>query len=75
MAKKIEIWAQGARRGNCTARAQLLGKYEAATFTEACAIHYSQLDNSLRKYFNVEEQTFCGIKVFNNEQDARKAFG
>lgn len=75
--KKFEVWSQGFL---CTgmegipSTAQFHGIYEAENFIEACR-KFSENTNE-PNYFHVENgKPYYYVQLFDNEIDARKAFG
>lgn len=70
--KRWEIWAEGYRATGHGEGAVLLGTATADTFDEAVrAFTFSM------PYVRNEDGvwTYWGCRIFDNEQDARKAFG
>ena len=65
-----EVWREGYRITGESEGAVKLGEAQAATFKEAC-------DIVCRCYTNYDpmRRTVWGCRLFNNEADARKAFG
>ena len=51
-----------------------LGRCKGKTFKEAC-ISWAKQNTAFNKYFNVDKLTYWGCRLFDNESDARKAFG
>jgi len=67
---KFEIWVEGFRATGQSGTAFLYAIQEADTFNEACKIALA--NNSS---FDENSLTYWGCRLFNNETDARKAFG
>ena len=74
MEKEFEVWEEGFRATGNSGSAICLGKFLGKDFAEAAerAINKRYDDPSL---FNKEELTYWGSKLFDNEKDAREAFG
>lgn len=68
--KKYEIWMEGYAVTGNTADATLCGTVEAETFAEACKKHFKG-----DKDFDPIKLNVWGCRLFDNETDARKAFG
>lgn len=71
MNKEYEVWSEGYQATGDSAGAVFHGRVVASSFKEAC-INYFGIDNI---YFNEDNLTFWGCKLFDNEIDARKNFG
>jgi len=68
--KRWGVWVEGySTTGDCD-RAQLVGEVQADSFESACKELLS--GNSC---FDPNKLTLWGCKLFDNETDARKAFG
>mgnify|MGYP001558232287 CR=1 FL=1 len=68
----FEIWSegfmtQGQQKPN---PAIFFGKVEAETFKEACIEKFDRM-----RLFDVENMTYWGCKLFDNQEDARRKFG
>lgn len=76
---KFEIWQQGylvTGMEGIPAPAVKLGEVEAATFAGACAALCSPQEWQKKYgYFDAARLTLWGCRLFDNEQDARRAFG
>ena len=70
MKKTFEIWSEGyvVMEGRGTAHHH--GNIEANSFKEACDIFFNN-----NKLYSPERLTYWECKLFDNETDARKAFG
>lgn len=79
MTPKIEtkhlfaVWSEGyhVQEGKCGAAYH--GTHRAATFKEACAMAMSSSAN--KPYYNEKSNTYYGCRLFDNEAEARRAFG
>lgn len=65
-----QIWCEGYRITGNSNVAQLLAVVEAPTFRAACETKFFG-----DKDFNSEALTYWGCRLFDNELDARRAFG
>lgn len=71
-----EVWAEGYRASGDSAGARLLGRVEADTFAEACDKLCSPADWQRQNgNYDPQRRTVWGCRLFNNEADARRAFG
>ena len=70
-----EIWMEGYSCTENYSGARYEGKFEADTFREACNLWAETLDSADRRFYNKDHLTFWGCKLFDNEADARRAFG
>jgi hypothetical protein len=71
-----EIWIEGYRASGNSGPAKLLGRVEAETFADACDELCSPPDWQQRYgCYNRQKGTVWGCRLFNNEADARAAFG
>jgi hypothetical protein len=74
--KVIEIWAEGHRNvGSPPSSAMFLGRVQAHDLKSACEAWAKEHAEYARYYFNSEELTYGGCRLFDNEADARKSFG
>jgi hypothetical protein len=72
--KMWEVWAEGYRATCESGDATLLGKAEANTFEEACRKVAEQ--RGMHLTFSIDRPpAYWGCRLFDNEKDARKAFG
>lgn len=74
--KEFSVWAEGYVATGERAGAQLLGRASGRTFKDACIALFKK-DSTLQgaTYFSVVSLTYWGCQLFDNETDARKAFG
>lgn len=72
--KQYEVWIEGYRANEEHSTAQLLAKVEATNFKEACIKAVKQ-STWAEPYFNEDNLTVWGCKMFDNEADARRNFG
>lgn len=71
-----EIWVEGYCASGDRANARLLGRVEAATFAEACDKLCAPADwQKQNGNYDRQRGTVWGCRLFNNEADARRAFG
>ena len=70
----FEIWSEGYAATGERAGAMFHGTAEGDTFQEACE-QYSLMNPAFGKCFNINGPTYWGCRLFDNEADARKAFG
>lgn len=70
-----EIWIEGYVVTGNSSTAQYKGQYTGNTFEEACARWADSLEPESKSYYDPIANTFWGCRLFNNEADARKAFG
>lgn len=79
-AKKLwEIWCEGYHVNEGKSPAVLFGLAWGDTFAEAC-IKYFETDKrraakEVEMYFKPDRLTYWGCRLFDNEADAREAFG
>lgn len=69
-----DIWSEGylaTGMEGIPAPAQFMGTVTAKSFAEACAIRFK--DDT--KYYDPKTNTYWMCRLFDNEGDARKAFG
>lgn len=71
--KEWDVWMEGYSATGQHSPAQFLGTYKATTFREACLAHRDTMREP--EYFNETDLSIWGCKMFDNEEDARKAFG
>lgn len=74
MARLWEIWCERFRATGEHGTAHLLGTEEAETFRDAVQ-KLTNKQPDLAKNMNVKGLMFWGCHLFDNEADARKAFG
>jgi len=88
--KEYEIWMEGYSATGEHGTAQMVAKIKARNFREACHIHFftdflnrtekemrenPQLSNKDELYYDPKELMFWCMRLFDNEADARKAYG
>ena len=77
--KVYEIWMEGYAATGEHGIHRLIGRVEAGSFKEACkkAVIEWLGDRCEREYhyFDEEKCTFWGCRMFDNEEDAARAFG
>lgn len=66
----FHIWSEGYVVSGDSDCARCQASIEAETFRDACKMYYGG-----NKYFDAERLTYWGCRLFDNEQDARKAYG
>lgn len=71
--KTYEIWSEGFRATGDVGYAQRMGTAQGNTFREAC-INFAKTNKPFRAYFGEKNLTHWGCRLFDNENDARKAF-
>jgi hypothetical protein len=67
------VWMEGYRATGDQSPARYLGEWPGETFSDACAAWADSTRSS--GSFDRERLTYWGCRLFDNEQDARKAFG
>lgn len=73
--KTWDIWIEGYVATGNTAGHRLMGKAEGNTFREA-VINFTNSDKANSwGTFNEDRLSFWGCRVFDNHEDAAKAFG
>lgn len=71
-----EVWMEGYRATGDYSPARFLGRVEAPTFAEACNALCSPAKwQQQNGDYDPKRGTVWGCKLFNNEEDARRAFG
>jgi len=70
---KYEVWSEGYVVTGNQDTAKLWGTVEAESFQKACDYMFESKNN--RKYYRPETLEIWGCRLFDNETDARKAFG
>ena len=78
MTKIYEIWMEGYAATGESGTAQYVGSIKAKSFKDAC-IKFSKTKEGIEKqwdeFFDSQELSHWGCRLFDNEMDARKAFG
>ena len=67
---KIEIWREGYQATGNTLKAEKIAEYEADSFAHAIEQHKENHPNTVD-----DNNRIWGMRLFDNELDARKAFG
>ncbi len=70
-----EIWSEGYAATGERAGAQYHGTFAAETFREAVTMWKSTIQPSSAAVVDLDELTFWGCRLFDNEVQARKSFG
>lgn len=74
--KRYQVWIEGYQATGQSTKATYHGEYEGQDFKEAVtAFKDSLTDEHSRQCVDLNRMTFWGCKFFDNESDARKAFG
>jgi hypothetical protein len=68
-----EVWAEGYVATGESGGATLLGRAEAETFAEACALVAKTL--SQPDLFDPDRLTYWSCKLFDNRHDAQRSYG
>lgn len=71
----IELWMEGWCANEGVATADLCGVYEASSVAEAARMWAAEDDRRGINMNYSEPVSFWGCRFFDNEADARKAFG
>ncbi len=66
----FEVWTEGFIVPEAHGYAYKLGTYEGDSFLEVCQREFGN-----RRDYNAEYNSIWGCRLFDNETDARKAFG
>ncbi|MDO7444198.1 hypothetical protein Q5X61_10650 [Acinetobacter baumannii] len=72
--KNYQVWLEGYGVTGQQQGAQFIGEIEAETFNQAIENLLKQKEWNM-SYLNLTNQTYWGSRFFDNEADARKAFG
>lgn len=72
--KSYEIWVEGFNVTGNESLASLAGTSQGASFKEACA-YFAECDVSWAKHYDAANNTWWGCRLFENESEARVAFG
>jgi hypothetical protein len=70
---KHKVWMEGYAVSGNSEGARLLGEFEAPTFAEACAM--AAAASGMVRDFDRQRLSVWGCRLFDNEDDARRAFG
>jgi len=71
--QEFEIWSEGYVVTGDEGQAHYHGTVLAETFKKACIFLFDNDEH--KKFFDPERMTHWGCRLFDNEADARKAFG
>lgn len=73
---RFEIWTEGYMSTGNSGQAYLIGWCNGKNFRDAVErfVKYSAPDTHI-KYFDLKKLTYWGCRLYDNEHDARKAFG
>jgi hypothetical protein len=69
----VQLWIEGAVASGSVERARLLGVFPVDTIAEAVDLWAAEGDRSI--YLDADRTAFWGCRFFDNEPDARLAFG
>lgn len=72
--RHYEVWMEGYQATGESATASFLGETEASSFKKACKNVISEYPD-LIEYYDNKDNTVWGCRLFDNEGDAREAFG
>lgn len=70
-----EIWSEGYIVSGDSSEATYHGNYEGETFKEAVETWIKTLSPNSAPVVDLENLSFWGCRLFDNERDARKSFG
>jgi len=76
--RTIAIWSEGYRATGEAATATLHGEFEGKTFSDAVELYLQTLGLEDRAYYHQHDDgswSCWGCRLFDNEADARKAYG
>ncbi len=74
--KEFSIWTEGYVATGDISCANYHGKFNGETFRDAVEAFANTLSSKDREaYIDMEKLSFWGCRFFDNESDARKAFG
>lgn len=71
--REYNIWTEGYSCMEGSEKASLLGIEKASSFEQACEQYINK--NLKIELFNLENLTYWGCRLYDNENDARKEFG
>ena len=72
--KTYEIWSEGFIANGITLDATYLGTSEGNTFQEACE-NFAKKDEEFARCFDLDDLTYWGCRLFDNETEAREFCG
>lgn len=73
--KTWAVWTEGYQVSGNSSLAILRGHFLGKTFEDACKAWIESLPPESRHFYNEKDNSFWGCRLFDNEADARKAFG
>lgn len=73
--KNIALWSEGYAATGESGPARFWGVYQGYTLRDAVQRAYDECILSDQRLFDMEKLTYWGCRFFDNEADARKAFG
>ncbi len=71
---QYDIWVEGYPKQGVNATAVMLGTFNDENFQGAC-LQLVKKDEMFGKYFNRQNRTFMGCRIFATEEKARKRWG
>lgn len=71
----FDIWVEGYACTGQFAKARYCGRFAGATFKDAVEAYVDTLPDDQKHYYNPKTISFWACRFFDNEIDARKAFG
>jgi len=73
----VTLWSEGYRATGGESGAQSHGSFDACTLREAVIAYRESVDDKAKRYINIDNGRldYWGCRFFDNEADARKAFG
>lgn len=78
MTKTYEIWMEGYAATGESGTARYVDSIKAESFKDAC-VKFSKTKEGIEEqwdeYFDSQDLSYWGCRLFDNEMDARKAFG
>lgn len=73
---KYNLWSEGYRTNGESAGASYRGEWEGETLRDAVILFRDSIsDKELKETIDTERLTLWGCRFFDNETEARKAFG
>lgn len=69
-----EIWSEGYIATGEHGTATFHGRFEGETFKDA-VVNWTKKYSDAQQYVSLENMTYWGCRLFDNESDARKSFG
>lgn len=70
----FDIWCEGFAVTGESGQATLLGCEKGIDLKDACK-NLASKDEEFARYFNEDNMTYWGCRIYDNELDARKSFG